>query len=650
MNNALPPNVYRLHQKDFDAIPGSPWVYWLNPRLRNLFSTFSNVKDVALPTGGMTTGDNFRFLRFGWEISRNAIKFIESRTLAKESGLRWFPYMKGGPSLKWYGNQDYLVNWQNDGAEIRNYQKDDGRPASFPRSMDYYFTEGITWSDLGDKRFSARISPGGFIFDASGPSAFVLINRNKQTLYSLLANVNTSIANYLLRILNPTLHFQVGDLERLPLSASRENDTFTNLVKETTMIGERFCAFSETTFDFIIPPCWLTGSTDFTALRVRLSKLETQIDNEVYRLYGIIEEDRDIIEAELAGGTTDDDEDEPTDTKETEAIEAVSSITLQELAIRWISYVVGVVLGRFQPGIAGALGSAIYSKSDFAIGSLPAPNEAEFDELVGPPERFASMDAQGGRHVFPAQVEQALQALALPDGIAVLDEGHPRDLAKLILQALELMLGETAAREVIQTGASGDLRKFLEKDYFTAWHFKWYRKRPVYWPIQSSKRSYGFVLFHEKITRETFYAIQREPYLDTQRNAVAFKIGDLQSASARLTGASRKKAEKELDEQRKLADELAEFAKDLEAITLGGYEPKPNWIDDGVILRMAPLWKVIPIWKNEPKKYWERLEAGDFDWSHIAMKYWPERVNEKCKTNKSYAIAHGHEEWYEGNR
>jgi hypothetical protein len=214
------------------------------------------------------------------------------------------------------------------------------------------------------------------------------------------------------------------------------------------------------------------------------------------------------------------------------------------------------------------------------------------------------------------------------------------------------MLGEQGAEEVIQTIDQGRktndarpssivLRQFLEKDFFTAWHFKWYRKRPVYWPIQSSKRSYGFVIFHEKITRETFYAIQREPYLDTKRNAVALKIADVQQALGHATGVQRKKLEKQLDELQKLADELAAFAKDLEAITLGGYEPEENWIDDGVILRMAPLWKVVPIWKSEPKKYWERLENGDFDWSHIAMKYWPDRVKEKCKTNKSFAIAHG---------
>jgi len=157
------------------------------------------------------------------------------------------------------------------------------------------------------------------------------------------------------------------------------------------------------------------------------------------------------------------------------------------------------------------------------------------------------------------------------------------------------------------------------------------------------------VLFHEKIDRNTFYALQQEPYLSTKRRAVQLRLEELGKKVLTTQGAVRKPIEKEMDELRQLAEELAQFAKDLDAITRGGYEPEADWIDDGVILRMAPLWSVIPLWKSEPKKYWEELAAGKYDWSRIAMKYWPERVKQACKKNKSYAIAHGHEEWYVGN-
>src|SRR5690606_15382077 len=116
-------------------------------------------------------------------------------------------------------------------------------------------------------------------------------------------------------------------------------------------------------------------------------------------------------------------------------------------------------LGRFQPGIRGALGSAIYRRDDFAIGSLPAPDETEFDELVGPPERFACVDAEGGRHHFTPEVEAGLRALALPDGIAVLGEGHPRDLPALVERALSLMLDE--GRTTKDQSAIGDLQSAI---------------------------------------------------------------------------------------------------------------------------------------------------------------------------------------------
>lgn len=395
--------------------------------------------------------------------------------------------------------------------------------------------------------------------------------------------------------------------------------------------------------------CWDTGLDDLAAAQTRLAALEYQIDDEVYRLYGVNGDDRVAIEAELAGGlrAEGDSEDETLPTDEEEATGPQTSMTREELAVRWISYAVGVVLGRFQPGVTGSLGSAIYRRSDFAIGSLPEPDEARFDRLVGPPERFAYVDAEGGRHLFPAEVEVSLRALAVPDGITILDEGHPRDLPALVRKALILMLGEQPAREVIAEGAGGDLRGFLSRDYFTRWHLRWYRKRPVYWPLQSARRSYGFVPFHERVDRMTLYTLQRD-YLDYKLNGLRQQIGDVMPDLKNKSGGDRKKLERQIDQARQLLEELTAFAATMERLVREGYEPGPDWIDDGVILRLAPLWELIPLWKAEPKKYWERLQQGDFDWSHIAMRYWPERVREKCRSNKSFAIAHGHEEWYEG--
>jgi hypothetical protein len=376
----------------------------------------------------------------------------------------------------------------------------------------------------------------------------------------------------------------------------------------------------------------------------------------------------------------------------------------EELAVRWISYAVGVVLGRFTIGDPSIddlrltidettaeeskivnrqskienrpLGSAVYYREDFAVGSLPAPSESEFDELVGPPERFAYVDDAGGRHVFPAEVEAALRDMAVDDGIAVLDEGHPRDLPTLVERALRWMLDWTIddlrltiddskivnrkskivnppSREVIDVGAGGDLRKFLSRDFFTDWHIKWYNipyqaKAPVYWPLQSADRSYGFVLFHEKIDNTTLYTLQRD-YLDYKVSGLEQQIGDLTQDLDDKKGSERKKIARRVADLRETLAEVEAFAETMARIVREGYEPEPNWIDDRVILRMAPLWELVPLWAKYPKKHWTRLQEGEYDWSHIAMHYWPERVREACRENKSYAIAHGHEEWYEGD-
>ncbi|MBC7250989.1 MAG: BREX-1 system adenine-specific DNA-methyltransferase PglX [Anaerolineae bacterium] len=641
-------HTYRVAQRRFDAIPGSPWVYWIPEGIRRLFQELPSLGEVAKPAVGLQTADNFRFLRYWWEVGRGRIGFgCRDRAQARASGKRWFPYMKGGAYRKWYGNQEHVVNWWDDGREIQTFYGPDGRLASRPQNMDYYFREGVTWSDLSSTGFGVRYLPPGFVFDVKGSSGFPLPEHR----LIVLAVMNSPWMGFALALLNPTVSFQVGDISRVPFKQpdSQQRERVGSLTRSAVDIRRWEAMVDETTFDFLAPPRWDTGLDDLAAAQARLAALEAQIDDEVYRLYGINDEDRATIEAELAGGSSAED-DTQHETRNT------PPMTRQELAVRWISYAVGVVLGRFQPGVGGALGRAVYRREDFAVGSLPAPDETEFDALVGPPERFAYVDEAGGRHLFPAEVEAALRELALPDGIAVLDKGHPRDLPALVERALHLMLDWDAATDhetrntdaVIKAGADGDLRRFLERDFFTKWHLKWYRKRPVYWPLQSVRRSYGFVLFHERVDRMTLYTLQRD-YLDHKLNGLRLRIGDLRGQLETLSGAARKRVERQIDKTAQLLDEVNEFAQTMERIVREGYEPAPNWIDDGVILRLAPLWELIPIWEREPKKYWERLERGDYDWSHIAMRYWPERVREKCKTNKSFAIAHGHEEWYEGD-
>jgi len=639
-NVNLPTNVYSLRQSEFGIIPSNPWVYWVSEDIRNLFQKFKAMEVVAKPRQGIATSDNFRFTRNWFEIGIKRINIhVQSHEEALNCNGKWFVYLKGAGQKKWLGGFDTIVNWQHDGKEIKSFDK------SVIRNPDFFFKVGITWTLVGANGFSARINPGGAVFDVGGSCAFPIGHSLNLTLLGVL---NSPLITYLLRLLNPTINTQVGDIARLPVPSSG-NEIINYYVLKLIRYSLLLEMEQEEKINYNSPI--LQNNNPFRDYFIlhRINSTQVDLQKEIFKFYGVSIQDQKRIDEELMENVVSETEDtiQIIDNDEIGEIE-VNSIA-QKISIKLISYSIGVVLQKFNPGSIGSIGSAIYRRSDFAIGSLPEPSEGEFNELVGEPSQFAYIDEQGGRHVFSRQVEQALQKLALPDGIAVFDPSHPRDLPTLVSKALELMLGQAQAQEVIQQAAGGDLRKFLEKDFFTQHHIKQYRKRPVYWPIQSSKRSYGFVLFHEKIDRNTFYALQQEPYLPTKRRAVQLRLEELGKKVLTAQGAARKPIEKEMDELRQLAEELAQFAKDLDAITRGGYEPEADWIDDGVILRMAPLWSVIPLWKSEPKKYWEELAAGKYDWSRIAMKYWPERVKQACKKNKSYAIAHGHEEWYVGN-
>lgn len=633
--------TYHVAQNRFDAIPGQPWTYWIGEQIRVLFENLPRLNEVSEPRQGLITADVFRFVRYWWEVGISQIKlFATSRTEATNSQMRWFPYVKGGSYQKWYGNQEYVVNWYRDGTEIRNFYRADGDLASRPQNLDYYFVEGVTWSKVTSNDLSTRYMPQGYIISDAGMGLFPETFSSEFTV----GLTNSSFFNGLLRLISPSINFQAGDLAKVPVPIVTDETKVNKIVAKSVHLSLRVEMLKESTVDFR----FVTTLNKATLDNKITSKLQFDLDHEIIKLYKI---DQQAVEDISLVQSLDEQHLIENAVKIPDSLEAE-----RNFAQHWISYAIGIILSRFQVGNSYQYGSAVYTREDFAIGSLPVPNEDEFDELVGSPEQFAYVDVDGGRHIFSVATEQALRDLAVPDGITVLDEGHPRDLSTLVEKALRLMLGDSAAQEVIQA-ATGDrssnstatLRAFLERDFFTKWHFKWYRSRPVYWPLQSAKRSYGFVLFHEKIDRQTLYVLQRD-YLDARLNGLRLHLADLRDQQASQSGKALKLLERQIDKVSQELEEISTFARTIERLVHEGYEPEPNWIDDGVILRLAPLWELIPIWKNEPKKYWEQLQAGQYDWSHIAQRYWPQRVREACRRNKSFAIAHGHEAWYEGNQ
>lgn len=241
-NRIYYPNV---EQKNFEKIPGAPIGYWVSPKIQEIFTSNLALSAVCSPTQGLATADNARFLRLWFEPSYSRIGFgCENATLAARSQKKWFPYNKGGGQRRWYGNQESVVNWENDGYEIKNFKDNKGKVRSRPQNTQYYFVESISWSDISSNSNSFKVYPKGFIFDVCGMSCFDAPNR-----LNLLGVLNTKFYAILSHFLNPTMHFQIGNFKQLPYMEVPSKE-FDQLVEQNISISKSDWDAHETSWDF----------------------------------------------------------------------------------------------------------------------------------------------------------------------------------------------------------------------------------------------------------------------------------------------------------------------------------------------------------------------------------------------------------------
>lgn len=216
---------YRVDQHDFAQIPGSPIVYWLSETMLKTFTKGEALEKVAKPRQGLATADNNRFVREWWEVSNNRTSFCcTSREEASQSGAKWFPYNKGGDFRKWYGNQEYVVNWEHDGRELNDY-----KPRSVIRNPQTYFRESISWSKISSGSPAFRYFPSGFIYDVAGTSIFA----SEEIRNGVLSFTNSAVAYEELTAIAPTLNFEVGQIATLPIVAElaqSADDNANNLI------------------------------------------------------------------------------------------------------------------------------------------------------------------------------------------------------------------------------------------------------------------------------------------------------------------------------------------------------------------------------------------------------------------------------------
>ena len=261
-------NRYTIAQSDFSKIPSSPTAYWISEGLLSLFD-MKPISTQGKACIGMRTGDNERFLRLWFEVSSKKTCFnATSASDVVERRAKWIPYNKGGEYRKWYGNQDYVVNWENNGFEIKENTR-----RVYPQLGDdlgwkisnepYYFREQICWTDLTSKGLSFRVFPTGFIFDASANVVFT----DESNSYSILAFLNSVIVNKLAELINPTLHFKLCNFNSLP-ALQVTSTTQADLSKNSVALSKKDWDSFETSWDFETHPMvrWSKDLWDTTAI------------------------------------------------------------------------------------------------------------------------------------------------------------------------------------------------------------------------------------------------------------------------------------------------------------------------------------------------------------------------------------------------
>lgn len=458
---------YESEQKNYSKIQGFPIAYWASNSVFCIFEKAQPLSEYSTTRLGMATANNDLFVRFWNEVEISKVGFgIKSRELAIQSKYKWFPYNKGGDFRRWYGNNCLVVNWENDGMDIQNFKDEKtGRVRSHNYNLDYIFREGLTWSALSSTYFSVRRVYSGFLFDDKGSSVFM----DDSIIDYTLGFLNSTIAGNLIKIINPTISFQPGNLSALPfIIDSRYKTDVEGRVEELVNISKGDWDSFETSWDFKIHPlvhyasfsrCEMVEDTNkHIAIINNIEDAYTRWDKECFSRFEKLkanEEELNRIFIEIYGL-----QNELTPDVADKDV-TVRKADLQRDSKSLISYAVGCMFGRYsldKEGIAFAGGDWDSSKYDTFIpdvdNCIPITDEEYFeDDIVG---------------LFCAWLKKVYGEDTLEENL------------DFIANALDNK-GNTS-REII--------RNYFLNDFIKD-HIKIYQKRPIYWLFDSGKQN-GF--------------------------------------------------------------------------------------------------------------------------------------------------------------
>ena len=560
-------------------IQGTPYTaYWASDVVLSAFKKSHLVGDVSEPRVGMATANNDRFIRLWFEVNRNKFGInISSRKEAVESRKKWFPFAKGGEQRKWYGNNDTVVNWENDGFEIQNFKDEKtGRIRSHNYNLDYIFSSALTWTVIGTEKTSFRFCPVGFLYSNSGYGLFC---NNEKTKYYLLGFMNSKIAASLLKILSPSMGFESGYLRKLPLIESDSLDSIVERVKHCIDGSNTEWDSFEVSWDFKKHPLLRNVSTISEAF----IQWQSECDDRFNQLKAN-EEELNRIFIDIYGL-----QDELTPEVEDKDV-TVRKADMQRDIKSLLSYAVGCMFGRYSTYKDGLLfAGEPYSLQAFVDKMNERPGTISAEELerayrnegIVVDEMFFP-DADS---VIPITDEEYLDDDIVSRLCAWLKAVYGADTLEANLDYIAKALGNkgSTSREIIRNYFLND----FFKDHCQTYSVTGSGKRPIYWLFDSGKQN-GFkaLVYLHRYTPDTIGNL-RIDYLHKMQRVYESEINRMQdmmdhSGNAREVAA----ASKRKDKLAKQLKECREYDEKISHLALSRIELD---LDDGVKVNYRKL-------------------------------------------------------------
>ena len=509
----------------FSNIPGMPIAYWVSSNAIDAFLNNDNISSVAQPRLGFATGDNDRFMREWYELSFDRIGIgFEDRESAKKSGKKWFPTNKGGESRKWYGNISLVVNWENDGEEIRNFRDKNGKLRSRPQNLKECFSDGVSWTVISNNN-SFRFSPKGMLYNNKGP---ILGHKNDEDNLVYLALLNSIVATYFLRLLSPTLGFESGYIGSIPYCVDEtQKHEIRQLSKENIKLSKNEWDCFEFSWEFKKNPL-LGGNTLGRLISDKFEEWKSECQDRFNKIKAN-EEKLNALFINIYGL-----QDELT--SEVDDKDVTVRLADKERDIRsLISYLIGVAMGRYSldvPGLAYAGGE--WDKSKY---------------LTYQPDDDGIIPIYNG-----IGMEDGLTTVL----INLIKQIYGEDTYRQNIDFIAEALGKNNNESSEET-----LNRYLN-DGFYADHLKVYQKRPIYWLFTSGKKA-GFkcLIYLHRYNEDTLARINAKYFLPESTRKKS-ELEELNGKIARAEGRDKLKLEKQRQNLAAAYNEAIEYGQVLD--------------------------------------------------------------------------------------